>query len=165
MWIQDGLAAVETSYWQNIWEQRIILHDRKLILLKPIFQNVRFISLIIVPTSLRRNIFSHYHSGPIRGHMVDNKSILCLRLRFFLPGLRKDIKEWDKGCAHCVAHNFGGLGRSNCIFHGQLPCNFTLFASIYSLLATSSTPTKTLSNWWTWCVIWIEYLFYQSFGI
>ena len=37
IWSQDGLAAVETIYQQHLQEQRIMPHDRKLILMKPIF--------------------------------------------------------------------------------------------------------------------------------
>ena len=69
MWIQYELYKVETSYQQHLQEQRIMIHDGKLILLKPILQNVRSISLIILPTPLRRKIFSHYHYGPTGGHM------------------------------------------------------------------------------------------------
>ena len=37
--------------------------------------------------------------------MAEYKTLFCLCLRFFWPVLRKDVKEWVKGCAHCVAHN------------------------------------------------------------
>ena len=37
--------------------------------------------------------------------MGEYKTIFCLRLRFFWTGLQKDVKEWIKWCAHCVAHN------------------------------------------------------------
>ena len=69
MWIQDELTTVETSYQQHLREQRIILQDGKLIILKPIFQNVRFVSIIIVLTTLCRNIFSHPHAVTTGGHM------------------------------------------------------------------------------------------------
>ena len=73
--------------------------------MKPIFQYVCFISLIIVPTSLCRNIFSHYHASPTGGHMGEYKTLFHLCLRFFFTGLRKDVKEWVKVFAHWVAHN------------------------------------------------------------
>ena len=117
MWIQDKLATVKTIYWQHLWEQRIILHDGKLILLKLIFKNVRFISIIIVPNSLRRKIFIHYHAVPTGGHMGEYKTLFCLHVRFFWTGLRKGVKEWVKVCAQCVAHNVW-RSRKNDIFHG-----------------------------------------------
>ena len=69
MWSQHKLATVENSYRQHLQEQRIMPHDRKLLILKPIFHHVRFIGIIIIPTSLRSKIFSHYHAGPTCGHM------------------------------------------------------------------------------------------------
>ena len=54
MWSQYKLSTVETRYRQHLQEQRIMLHDVKLILLKPIFKNVRLMSLIVVTTSIFR---------------------------------------------------------------------------------------------------------------
>ena len=52
------------------------------------------ISLIIVPISLRRTLFDHYHGGPSGGHMGEYKILYCLRIRYFWPGLQKEIKKW-----------------------------------------------------------------------
>ena len=57
-------------------------HDRNLTLLKPIFQNLRFIGIIIVPNPLRSKIFIHYHAGPTGGHMGEYKTLFRIRLRF-----------------------------------------------------------------------------------
>ena len=90
MWSQDEPAKFETSYQKRLREQRIIVYDGKLIILKPIFQNVRFISLIIVHTSLRENIFSHYHDSPTCGHMGESKSLFSLCLWFPWTSLQKN---------------------------------------------------------------------------
>ena len=116
MWIQDELTTVETSYQQHLREQRIILQDGKLIILKPIFQNVRFISLIIVHTSLRANIFSHYHDSTTCGHMGESKSLFSLCLWFPWTSLQKNLKEWVKGYDHCVAHNVLSYRKSKLYF-------------------------------------------------
>ena len=67
---------------------------------KPILANQRHVILIIVPRSLQQQIFSHFHAGPGGGHMRDR-----IRLRFFWPKLRENIKEWVKNCGHCVSYN------------------------------------------------------------
>ena len=85
MWSQDELAKVETRYQQHLREQRIMLHDGKLIIKKPKPQNVCFISLIIVPTPLCRKIFSYYHAGPTGRHMGEYKTLFRICLRFFGP--------------------------------------------------------------------------------
>ena len=33
------------------------------------------------------------------------KTLFRLRLRFFWPTMREEIKEWVKRCAHCVAYD------------------------------------------------------------
>ena len=80
------------------------LHD-KLVLYTPIFKNVKYIGLIIVPLSLRRIIFSQYHVGPSGGHMGEYKTSFCIHTRFYWPGMRKDIKLWIKMCADCVTYD------------------------------------------------------------
>ena len=37
--------------------------------------------------------------------MGEYKMLFCMQLRFFWPGLRKDVKEWVKGCAHCNSYD------------------------------------------------------------
>ena len=80
------------------------MHD-KLILVKPIFLDKRFIGLIAVPTGLRRLICSHYHCGPSGGHMGEYKTLFRIRMRFYWPGIRNDVKLWVKNCTHCTAYD------------------------------------------------------------
>ena len=91
------------------------LHD-KLVLYTPIFKNVKYIGLIIVPLSLRRIIFSHYHAGPSGGHMGEYKTLFRIRTRFYWPGMRKDIKLWITRCAHCVAYDIWWNRKSELYF-------------------------------------------------
>ena len=65
----------------------------------------KYITLLLVPLPLRRKLFSHYHAGPSGGHMGYYKTLFRLRLRFFWPSMREEIKEWVKRCAHCVAYD------------------------------------------------------------
>ena len=39
-----------------------------------------------------------------------------MRMRFFWPGLRNDVKKWVKGCANCVAYNVWRNRRSETHF-------------------------------------------------
>ena len=64
----------------------------KHILYKSIFKNVKYVGLIIVPLSLRRLIFSHYHAGPSGGHMGQYKTLFRICMMFYWPGMRNDIK-------------------------------------------------------------------------
>ena len=70
-------------------------------LFKPILANHWHVMFIVVPISLRRKVFSHHHVGPSSG----NKILYRIRLRFFWPKLREDIKQLVKDCARCIAYN------------------------------------------------------------
>ena len=82
-----------------------MLLDNKLLLFKAMNMDSKIISFIIVPTSLRRTLFDHYHGGPSGGHMGEYKTLYRIRMTFFWPGLREEIKKWVAACAHCVSYN------------------------------------------------------------
>ena len=115
-WTQEETAAAGQGYKLALQDGRVLLVDHKLVLFKPIFQQTRYVGLIIVPLSLRRKVFSHYHAGPSAGHMGEYKTLFRMRLRFFWPGLRKDVKEWVKGCAHCNSYNIWKTRKSELYF-------------------------------------------------
>ena len=77
----------------------------KLVFFKPVNMKSKYITLLIVPDTLRRILFSHYHAGPTGGHMGEYKTLFRLRTRFFWPNMRSDIKLWVQRCAHCISYN------------------------------------------------------------
>ena len=83
----------------------VAILNSKLVYFKPILMNERYVTLLIIPESLRKPLFDHYHAGPSAGHMGEYKTLYRMRMRFFWPGLRNDVKKWVKGCANCVAYN------------------------------------------------------------
>ena len=104
-WSAEQLNGVEVEYRSFLQDKFIgVLHD-KLVYYKPIFRDSRHIALIIVPRLLRRKIFTHYHAGPSGGHMGEYKTLYRIRMRFYWPSMRADIKNWVKSCAHCCAYN------------------------------------------------------------
>ena len=104
-WKEENLDAINSAYRLPLREDRIQIINKKLVLCKPILAYHRYIILIIIPTSLRREICSHLHAGPIGGRMGEYKTLYRMRFKFFWPKLREDVKEWVKKCAHCVAYN------------------------------------------------------------
>ena len=91
-WSAQLLSTINSEYRTPLTNGSIQLIHNKLILLKPIFKDVKYVGLIIVPEDLRRVIFSHYHAGPSGGRMGEFKTLFRIRMRFFWPGIRKDIK-------------------------------------------------------------------------
>ena len=115
-WPTDQLKTINTAYHEPL-KAGLIQHMRKkFVYFKPILINTKYIGLIIVPEGLRRALFSHYHAGPTGGHMGEYKTLYRLRSRFFWPGMRQNIKDWVKGCAHCVAQHAWRTRRSELYF-------------------------------------------------
>ena len=86
-------------------DNTIQIVNKKLVPFKSILANHRHVLLIIVPISLRRKLFSHYHAGPSSGHMGEYKTLYRIRLRFFWSRLRDDFKQWVTHCAHYIVYN------------------------------------------------------------
>ena len=93
-WNDKELSKINSAYRVSLKDNTIQLVNKKLVLFKPILANHRHGMLIIVPISLCRKLFSHYHAGPSSGHMGEYKTLYRIRLRFFWPKLREDIKQW-----------------------------------------------------------------------
>ena len=99
----DIINSIHTSYMPSIKKGNIVLLGDKLLLFKAMNMDSKIISFIIVPTSLRRTLFDHYHGGPSGGHVGEYKILYHIRMRFFWPGLMEEIKKWVAACAHCVS--------------------------------------------------------------
>ena len=81
-WSDDILNQITPEYHLYLKRTQIkCLHD-KLILIKLIFKNIRYVGLIIAPLELGCVIFSHYHAGPSGGHMGGYKALFRIRTRF-----------------------------------------------------------------------------------
>lgn len=76
----------------------------KLVLFKPVSMKSKYITLLVIPFSLRCKLFDHYHAGPTGGHMGEYKTLFRLRMRFVWPNLRSSIKLWGQklGALHRV---------------------------------------------------------------
>ena len=115
-WTDELLQKVKKEYHTFLKQNLIGILHRKLVLYKPIFRHKRYVTLIIVPETLRRKIFSHYHAGPSGGHMGEYKTLFRIRMRFYWPGIRKNVKDWVKCCAHCCAYNIWRNRKSELYF-------------------------------------------------
>ena len=77
------VSKVDVEYRSHLKCNRIRVIHQKLVLLRPIFKDVKWVGLILVPTELRRVIFNHSHAGPSGGHIGEYKTLLRIIMRFF----------------------------------------------------------------------------------
>ena len=91
VYFDKELSEINSVYRVPLKDNTIQIVIKKIVLFKPILANHQYIMLIIVPLSLRRKLFRHYHAGPSSGHVGEYKTLYRIRLRFFWPKLREDI--------------------------------------------------------------------------
>jgi len=86
------------------------LEGRKLWSLQPtiILQNQVFVRRdgdavqLVVPQSLRRQLFTLTHAGPLAAHLGLQRMLTQLRRLYNWPGMRKDIDAWCRQCEGCA---------------------------------------------------------------
>ena len=123
-WTSAELSSIPPSYHSKLKEGTIVFWNQKLVYTKCIFPNKKYIALIVVPQELRQRIFDHFHSGPSGAHMGEYKTLFRIRLRFFWPGLRQDIKGMIKSCAHCNAYDHWKSRRNELYFSWPITTPF-----------------------------------------
>jgi len=57
---------------------------------------------LVVPQSLRRQLFSHTHAGPLAAHLGSQRMLAQLRRLYYWPSRRKDIDAWCRQCEGCA---------------------------------------------------------------
>ena len=56
---------------------------------------------LVVPQSLRREVFEQVHGSPTCGHFGVTKTLGRIRERFFWPACRLSVEEWCRNCKQC----------------------------------------------------------------
>jgi len=56
---------------------------------------------LVVPQSLRHQLFTHTHAGPLAAHLGSEKMLAQLCRLYYWPGMPKDIDAWCRQCEGC----------------------------------------------------------------
>lgn len=62
---------------------------------------------IVVPESLRREMFHQLHELRVGGHLGIGKTYKKLRERYYWPGMKSDVTYWTKHCVACQSTKMG----------------------------------------------------------
>jgi len=57
---------------------------------------------LVVPQSLRHQLFTHTHAGPLAAHLGSQRMLAQLRRLYYWPGMRRDIDAWCRQCEGCA---------------------------------------------------------------
>jgi len=81
--------------------------------------------------------------------MGEYKTLFRMRLRFFWPGLRKDIRKWV-GCGHCTAYNVWSSRKSEGYFSWPVTTPFYIMhMDLWApgkIVSAASSKTQMLLN-------------------
>ena len=57
---------------------------------------------LIVPVCFRKEVLQELHAGVVGGHLGQDKTLSCLKERFYWPGHWSDVNDWCRTCATCA---------------------------------------------------------------
>ena len=57
----------------------------------------------IIPEALREEMLTDLHEGALGGHLGIDKTLACLKNRFYWPGHYNDVRDWCQKCGICAA--------------------------------------------------------------
>jgi len=106
-------AAREPGLVKDLWAQfaQLFVRDEKLCRHHKL-PNGEAVEQLVLPTSMRRDIFSYLHGSRIGGHMGIGSLIAKVRRRFYWPGYKEDIIRWTKWCDVCQRRTDAGRQRA-----------------------------------------------------
>ena len=88
------ITKLAVTYRKAIAHNLIYIINCRLVYLEPVTVSTYHIFRIIVSLSLRHLIFNTMHASASAGHMEKYKTLYRLKLQFFWPCMRVDIREW-----------------------------------------------------------------------
>ena len=144
LWPEKDIQQVSAVYRPLLRTGCISFSRQRLIVTQPISPYQDSLILIIVPVSLRRDIFSAYHGSPTSGHFGTFKTLSRIRSRFIWPRCTSDVKLWVTSCSHCVAVRSNRRVSSELCFSWPITAPFSiLHVDLWSPGAAVSTDGYT----------------------
>jgi hypothetical protein len=131
-WSAAKVKKVHACYRQPLLQGYIDMVNTRLCITHLVDGHTHLLLLVIVPTSLRRLMFTAYHASPVCGHMGRYKTLFRLRQRFFWPSMRKFVEDLVGACLHCALDNSRKRNKSEIMFGWPLDSPFcTLHADLF----------------------------------
>lgn len=56
-----------------------------------------------VPKALQKEVLQDLHEGSMAGHLGTEKTLACLKERFYWPGHYEDVQNWCRNCSSCAS--------------------------------------------------------------
>ncbi len=102
---RETLKKVNYNFHGPLRKSQIVLVARILVFHEPIARSGSYTRLTLVPRDLRNIVFIAFHSNPIGGHLDAVRTLHCLRLRFYWPGMYSYVVKMCNACPGCALSN------------------------------------------------------------
>ena len=79
----ESISLLNVAYRHGIANKLFQMLEAKLVYYEKTLTYTSCILRIVVPSSLRRDLFSSFHASPAGGHMGEYKTLYRLKVRFF----------------------------------------------------------------------------------
>ncbi len=63
----------------------------------------QFPEQLVIPQALRPEILGHFHDSVFGGHLGIRRTREKIQMRYFWPGLDKDVENWVQSCVACAS--------------------------------------------------------------
>ena len=105
-WLLDGenpppdLVRSMSLDTRNLWAQVPAVHLLGNVLVRTVNQGQDV--QLVLPLSIRRQLFDLTHAGNLAAHLGSQRTFLQLKTAYYWPGMRKDIEKWYRQCDTCA---------------------------------------------------------------
>ncbi len=100
-----ALAGINYNYHTALRRSLIVLKDGLLIYSKPLHGTESYTCLQLVPQEFQNILFIAFHSNPLGGHLNAYRTLHCLCLQYYWPGMFTYIKKMCAACPGCNLAN------------------------------------------------------------
>lgn len=130
---EQNLRDIHFIYRAPMRNRQIIFENNRLFYLESIEASHKFAKLIIVPSKLRKHIFTAFHSNPVGGHFGVYQTLHRIRLRYYWPNMYNYIRQLIKQCAGCLMKNTSTRSGTELLYSFPLDAPFiTITGDIWS---------------------------------
>ncbi len=96
---------MNANYRAALRQSQIAIEDGILILREPIIGSESYARLQFVPSHFWNLVFVAFHSNPLGAHLNATRTLHCIRLQFYWPGMYGYITHMCNACPGCALTN------------------------------------------------------------
>ncbi len=127
-----ALADINYNCHAALSKSLIVLEDNVLIYRKLLARSGSYTCLQLVPQPFRNILFIAFHTNPVGGHLNSYRTLHCLRLQYYWPGMYSYVKRMCSACPGCALSNPTKAKSSELVYNFPIEAPFmVLHVDVY----------------------------------